>query len=179
MASFSQIKQDTKSVLEDYLQELDHFTEEQFAQSPGEGAWSAGQVYAHLTGSVKYYFLPNVLNCFQQQQGQIGGDKNEAGAGIFARQGYPDQQIKQPESLTSQGGPKAKTIAELKGALPQIILMLESAEVPEAAYNPDYKVHHAALGWLNAEEWLLANVWHWEHHKRQLARIKKALGISH
>ena len=176
--TFEEIRKETKAVLQEYLNRLGRYDEEGFAKKPDEYSWSISQVYAHLTGSVKYYFMPNAIKCFQQAEGQIGGEKTGAGKRIFELNGYPDTKIQQPGSLTNSAGPKAKTITQMKEVLPQLIAMLDMAQVPDGMYKPDYKVQHALLGWLNAEEWLVTNLWHWHHHKHQLGRLEAELGVT-
>lgn len=176
--TFEEIKQETKAVFERYLARVEQYPDEVFMEKPDEGAWSLSQVYAHVMGSVKYYFLPHALEAFQQVNGQTGGDKSGAGKRVFELNGFPDTKIQQPGSLTNAAGPKPKSKEQVKEQLPQMIAMLGMAQMPAGSFNPEYKVEHALLGWLNGEEWLKANLWHWQHHERQLSRLESHFGIG-
>jgi hypothetical protein len=156
--------------------ELDRYTKEDFARTPGEGQWTIGQVYAHLMLGATMFMLPNAEKCLQKVKTQ-NGSKNLNGKIIFLLGGFPPIRVKVPEALAQFPTPQPESPEVVKAGLEALLVQLgQVKDKMNANFDPNHKRKHPVLGMLNALEWFQNVEMHFRHHLRQKKRLDKFLG---
>jgi DinB superfamily len=160
-----------ETVVNQYINSLDDYSDEQFFFKKDEETWSLGQMYEHLTVSSQFFFLANCLRCLEKRKGQEGGEKNEFGEKLFIKGSFPPVKLKIPDAIRGPE-PIAKTREEYKSILAKILA--DSQNLIEAVSNDDgsYKALQVAMGWLNAKEWYYLHEMHYRHHLRQKTELE-------
>jgi hypothetical protein len=143
--------------------------EARWAQAPAEGGWSAAEIFDHVGRLAMGYGFPRMEACLEGRGGP--GRRSLLGvlflgapwlAGTFRlRQRFPPELAARVISRA-----EAQSLLEtLRGRTRAAWPRLREAD-------PDCRVHHLRLGWLNAEEWFRFLELHARHHlKGQLRRL--------
>ncbi len=160
-----------ETVVNQYINSLDDYSDEQFFFKKDEETWSLGQMYEHLTVSSQFFFLANCVRCLEKRKGQLGGDKTHFGKQQFKYGGFPPVKLKIPDAIRGPE-PVAKTREEYKSILKKILV--DSQNLIEAVSNDDgsYKALQVAMGWLDAKEWYYLHEMHYRHHLRQKTELE-------
>lgn len=169
--------QETLALIDDWTGRLDHFSFEQLMQKPAPDQWSMAQVYIHLWMSSKGFFFKNVERCASKDdKSASGGSKTWAGRFVFWFRIFPPVKVKMPGEVSVQPHPP-EDLAQLKRRMDEVKNLALSAAAKAASADPQTKVRHPFLGWLNAEEWFSLCGFHFKHHEAQIGRIRKSLGF--
>ncbi len=166
-----EISQKLENTINQYIDSLDNYSDEQFAYKSAEDVWSLGQMYEHLYITSGYFFMAHVMRCLEQRKGQIGGEKNEFGEKQYKFGTFPPIKIKIPEVLRGPE-PVAKTSSEYKVLLAKVLVDAQKLIEPIEANDGQYKTLHPAFGWLNANEWFHMLEMHFNHHLRQKTELE-------
>lgn len=169
------VEKQTHEIIDRYIKELDHYTIEQLLQKPSENEWSIAQVYIHLWMSAKGFFFKKAEQCLSKENTQSGKSKNFVGRLVFLFGKMPTVKIKMPESVAvqpRQPESKEQLIAKLNEVKQLVTTYVR--RIPQS--DPDLKVKHPFLGYLNTTEWIKLCSIHFEHHRSQVKRIKKHFG---
>lgn len=172
----TKLTSDTHKTIDEYINMLDEFSYEQIIQKPSNGGWSIGQVYIHLWMASKGFFYKNAEACKSNTNTFNSKSKNWIGYLVFLFGKMPTIKVKMPEKVAvepRQPESKEQLITKLNGVkslFDQYVSLTESID-------PKAKTKHPFLGFLNFEEWLTLCKIHFKHHKAQINRIKKDLGI--
>lgn len=160
-----------ETVVNQYINSLDDYSDEQFFFKSNDETWSLGQMYEHLTVSSQFFFLANCVRCLEKRKGQEGGEKNEFGEKLFIKGSFPPVKLKIPDAIRGPE-PVAKTREEYKSILKKILT--DSQNLIEAVSNDDgsYKALQVAMGWLDAKEWYYLHEMHYRHHLRQKTELE-------
>lgn len=160
-----------ETVVNQYLNSLDNYSDEQFFFKKDEETWSLGQMYEHLTVSSQFFFLANCVRCLEKRKGQEGGEKNEFGEKLFIKGSFPPVKLKIPDAIRGPE-PVAKTREEYKIILKKILT--DAQNLIEAVSKDDgsYKALQVAMGWLDAKEWYYLHEMHYRHHLRQKTELE-------
>lgn len=157
------------NLLKSYKEALLGYSNEQFNFKQDADIWSLGQMYEHLIMSGNYFFMKNIKYCFEQKNGEIGGEMNENGKKVFSYNSFPPIKVKVPG-----GGPQP--VAQAIEAYPPALdlLISQSNSLVEKIENDsgDYKTQHPVFSWHNAKEWLQSFEMHHRHHLRQKAELE-------
>jgi hypothetical protein len=135
-----------------------------------EDSWCAAEIFDHVGRLATGYGFPRLEACLEGR-GERGGRRTFAGwlllswpslAGAFRlRQKFP------PE-LRPQAASKAEAAAMLR----ELRRRAEATAPRLAAADPELRVKHVRLGWLNASQWFAFAEVHARHHLRgQLRRL--------
>ncbi len=167
----TEVYQNIETVVNQYINSLDDYSDEQFFFKTNEETWSLGQMYEHLAVSSQFFFLANCVRCLEKRKGQLGGEKNEFGEKLFIKGSFPPIKIKIPEVLRGPD-PVAKSRQEYRQILEKILV--DSKNLIEAVSNDDssYKALQPAMGWLDAKEWYYLHEMHYRHHLRQKIELE-------
>lgn len=172
---------DTKAILQQfeeaanrYLTDLDHYSAEQFSRKPAPDHWSLGQMYNHLLKTGFSMQLQAIETC-RTEETSVGGAKKDMGKKIFAAGQFPPIQIKLPKS-TEHTPPAPESTEEVKQRLLLLIEKVKEVETQLDQIDPERKVAHPRLGYLNALEWFQLIAMHFSHHLRQKERLDQFIG---
>ncbi len=167
--NISKILSKFESVHAGYEKALNQYTEAEFAKKPSEDAWSIGQMYQHLVGSLLFFHAKQVENCLESTE---NADKSKAMPGriSFFLGSFPPIQIKVPPSpeYTPQQ-PANKAAIQTK--MPVILNKMRELAARLEKENGIGKTKHPAFGYCNAKEWFQMVEMHFRHHLRQQKRI--------
>lgn len=173
----NKLKTDTHKTIDEYITMLDAFSYEQLTQKPSDGGWSIGQVYIHLWMASKGFFYKNAEACKLYTNTAANKSKDWIGFLVFLFGKMPTIKVKMPEKVAVEPRqPESKEqlitkLNEVKTLFDQFLLQTENIDLKA-------KTKHPFLGYLNYIEWLTLSKIHFKHHKAQINRIKKNLGIS-
>lgn len=150
-----------------YSAQLAIMQEKDFQVSPPMGGWSYSEVYSHIFDS-SLLSLMAVAKC---SNGQGENKPSTLAAQLVLLLGWLPK-VKVPSKLAD----RVKKIDQQ--AAQQLITAFELAlsEIyPHIAQaKPNAKVKHPRLGYLNATQWLKFIAIHFNHHLKQLQRIKES-----
>ncbi|MFE8696081.1 DinB family protein [Cytobacillus sp. FJAT-53684] len=163
-------------LIETYKIELLKYSLEQLRFITADGVWSIGQMYDHVI-LVAMEYLDNVEACAALKEEQKLG-KTESGEHFYKIGGFPPIKIKLPDELNTPPS-NSDNIEELSGRLDQVKQRLRQWESRVDAINPNYKVKHGGLGWLNAREWFDLVDMHFRHHLRQKSELEHKIRFRH
>jgi len=170
--TFTQFEQ----IANEWVQDIELYTDEQFLRKPAEDQWSIGQVYVHLIQSAVNFHLAQIQLCSKNRGTVIGGGKKLPGIISYTIGMLPPVRIKVPPSPTyTPQQPKSKQ--EVVEQLEKLIQTVKDAIPLVKNSSPTQKTEHPALGFLNAREWYRLILMHYRHHRRQQARLNKMLGV--
>ncbi|MBW7475150.1 DinB family protein [Paenibacillus oenotherae] len=158
-----------------YREGLDKYTLEQLQDKPDAEQWSLGQLYNHLIHAALSMQVRSIEACAAAEEEQPLG-KTEAGEGIFQLGDIPPVKIKVPGSPEyTPHNPQSKE--ELEKGLAAVEENYRKWSGAIADINPNCKVEHFALGWMNAQEWYSFMPMHFRHHLRQKRELEERLGM--
>jgi DinB superfamily len=169
------LEKQTNEAIDYWISEFKRYDWNKILMKPGENSWSLGQIGIHLWMSSKGFFFKNAEKCLNKE-GVERGKKKKLGAHlIFTFRTLPPVRYEMPAQVSVQ--PREPESKE------QLIAKLEDVKAQAASYikripdsDPDLKIKHPFLGWLNTTEWItLCNI-HFRHHMRQKKRIEEHFG---
>ncbi|WP_019119342.1 DinB family protein [Brevibacillus massiliensis] len=164
--------QQFESLAHYYLEEMDHYTLEEFTRKPAADEWSLGQMYNHLHDAALHMQLAAVRKCAEGSAAT--GEKTDIGKQIFAAGQFPPVRIKVPASPDYT--PANPT--DLESVREQFRLLIETmreVELTLSRISDDAKVEHPRFGFLNATEWFQVVCMHFQHHLRQKERLDQMI----
>lgn len=168
------IMNDFNAEMDYWIEQLDTYTEQQFASKPSTQEWSVGQMYQHLLEATVYFFK-NTRECIQSNT-----NKEETltakGQGFFEQRSFPPIRIEGPPSnkLTQQ----PESIAFIKERLISLKTKVNGIFHDLHHQNQGGKRQHFDLGFFGAEEWALFMYLHLHHHRLQEARLREWLAMN-
>lgn len=150
-----------------WLQELEHYSNEQLLLKPSAAAWSMGQLYMHLIISTDY-FIDQAIICAETNQ-HSDEISSPAAKTMFQNNAFPDLIIEGPESNnhTPQPGTKEQIVNELN----QLNEKIKKAMAIITTSSNKGKTKHPGLQYFNAAEWIQFAEMHLRHHMRQKERL--------
>lgn len=162
---------DSWTIIEDYIRDLDRYSIEQLQFKCDEDVWSVGQMYIHVIEVAKEY-IGHIETCTKALQEEAEG-KTEDGMKALTEKEWPNIRVKLEESPNATRNPESKD--EIMVGLEQVVeeLVYWKDYVDEA--DPACKVFHDWFGWLNASEWFDMVGMHSRHHLRQKAKLDEKL----
>ncbi len=172
---YQKVEAATHRAIDRYIQQLDHYTMEQLMEKPSEAEWSVGQVYVHVWMAAKGFFYKNAERCLKGEQTMRGQGKNWGGRVVFWFNAIPNRKYKMPGEVAVQPlQPESKEklvlrLSEIKVLTTEFLQQLSEAD-------PDVKVRHPFMGYLNAAEWMQLCAMHFNHHHHQIKRIHHHFG---
>jgi hypothetical protein len=173
--NLQKFEKQTHQVIDYWIDEFNRYDFEQIVKKPSDDSWSLGQVGIHLWMSAKGFFFKNAERCLSKEGTEKGKNKKFAAHLIFTLRMLPPVQYEMPKQVAvvpKQPESKEQLITKLE----EIKQMASSyiKRIPES--DPELKIKHPFLGWLNTAEWIsLCNI-HFRHHMRQKRRIEKHFG---
>ncbi|PPA69106.1 DinB family protein [Jeotgalibacillus proteolyticus] len=153
-----------RTLLETYKRFLKDYSLEQLRYIPEPGVWSLCQMYDHLIIVANEY-----LDCAEacaEAHSMEGRGKTDFGEYLFANGGFPPEKIRLPDEMNAPPD-NTKSTEELMLELDQLIIRIEKVENTVQEINPQNKVKHGGIGWMNAVEWTALVGMHFRHHLRQ------------
>ncbi|RZK43736.1 MAG: DUF1569 domain-containing protein [Pedobacter sp.] len=162
-------------IVDTYKEWLTDIDETRFQETPPIGGWSYSEVYMHI-------FDSNLLSLLATQNCIKGNGKEISSLFLtklilFFGSLPPGKRYKVPKRLES----RVKKID--LAAAHQLIFDFElqwTKTLPQTrTANPKITVPHPRLGNLNANEWLRFIEIHFNHHLKQLSRIKNSFLQNH
>jgi hypothetical protein len=157
-------------VTEAYRSKLHSLPENQFAQTPPLGGWSASEVYDHIFDA-SLLSLKALNECLEGR----GANRSTPFVSkmiLFFGAFPPGIRFKTPKIL--EGRVKVITKEEAADLIRQFSGELEAMRLKIGRSNPKVKSKHPRLGYLNADQWLRFIGIHLRHHLKQLKRVEKS-----
>lgn len=159
-------------LLDFYEQYLKTVNEDNFLTSPAYGVWSFSEIYSHVL-----WVISSSLVAVEQslnKTSSIKRNKSNWRVRLILFLGIlPGSNLKAPEVAAVN----VKKISK-EEALNKIITIrkrLDTVCSEFKKFDPNYKVKHPRLGWLDARLWLRFIVVHTKHHIKQLSRLEQNL----
>ncbi len=170
--NLQKLEKQTHQAIDYWIDEYKRYDFDKIIAKPSENDWSMGQVGIHLWMSAKGFFFKNAEKCLSRDGTEKGKSKKFAAHFIFNLKMLPPVRYEMPKQVAvvpKQPENKEQLIAkleEIKKIASDYILRIEQSD-------PDLKIKHPFLGWLNTAEWItLCNI-HFRHHMRQKKRIEQ------
>ena len=127
------------------------------------------------TNEIFTQVFKNAEKCLSKEGTEKGKGKKFAAHLIFTLRTLPPVQYEMPKQVAvvpKQPESKEQLIAKLEEIKQTASIYIK--RIPES--DPELKIKHPFLGWLNTAEWIeLCNI-HFRHHMRQKKRIEKHFG---
>ena len=173
--NLQKLEKQTHEAIDYWIDEYKRYDFEKIVSQPAENSWSLGQVGIHLWMSAKGFFFKNAEKCLSKEGTEKGKGKKFAAHLIFTLRTLPPVQYEMPKQVAvvpKQPESKEQLIAKLEEIKQTASTYIK--RIPES--DPELKIKHPFLGWLNTAEWIeLCNI-HFRHHVRQKKRIEKHFG---
>ncbi|MCP4521238.1 MAG: DinB family protein [Cytophagales bacterium] len=139
--------------------------------------WSIGQVYEHLTHTAIEIQLEAIRQCIAKENGATKGKKTFMGWFTFLIGKYfPGRQ---KTASHHKINPSQRTsIKEMQNSSIKVLKMMSeySSKVDKMSKEDlKYKIKHPKFGALNAREWYLLVIMHYQHHLKQKYKIDNML----
>jgi hypothetical protein len=147
-------------------------SEDTFSKNPPDGSWSYSETYSHIFSS-GLLSLTAIQTCIEVK-GTVSKQTTFWPVRLILFFGsFPPGKIKAPKRIAAL----VKKIDKKEAEELLIKFKMRLAEILEHIHlaNPNQKVKHPRLGYLNASQWLRFIEIHTIHHTEQLNRIKKNL----
>ncbi|HLP50667.1 MAG TPA: DinB family protein [Chitinophagales bacterium] len=173
--NLQKLEKQTHEAIDYWIKEYNRYDFDQITRKPSEHDWSLGQVGIHLWMSAKGFFFKNAERCLMQEGTEAGKSMKFSSHLIFTFKMLPPVKYEMPRQVAvvpKQPETKEQLIAKLEEVKTMASDFIK--RIPQS--NPDLKIKHPFLGWLNTAEWItLCNI-HFRHHVRQKQRIEKHFG---
>ncbi|HLP21123.1 MAG TPA: DinB family protein [Chitinophagales bacterium] len=173
--NLQKLEKQTHEAIDYWINEYKRYDFDQITRKPTEHDWSLGQVGIHLWMSAKGFFFKNAERCLMQEGTEAGKKMKFSSHIIFTFKMLPPVKYEMPRQVAvvpKQPETKEQLIAKLEEVKAMASDFIK--RIPQS--NPDLKIKHPFLGWLNTAEWItLCNI-HFRHHVRQKKRIEKYFG---
>ncbi len=173
--NLQKLENQTHKAIDYWINEYKRYSWEQIIKKPSEHEWSMGQVGIHLWMSAKGFFFRNAENCLNKEGVETGKAKKFAAHLIFTFRTLPPVKYEMPRQVAVQPN-QPESLEQLIGKLEDIKKLASTyiQRIPQS--DPNLKIKHPFLGWLNTAEWIeLCNI-HFRHHIRQKIRIENHFG---
>lgn len=159
------------TTIQQWIDQLGHYTLSQLWRPPRAGSWSLGQVYNHIIDDTSWFAgqMKEALECREN----AGETMHPNARAMFERNGFPDIRIEGPATNTFIAQPQsieelARRLAAIKTTVDDLFREFD----PTASTG---KTQHPGLHFFSAVEWLQFSEMHMRHHLRQKERIDAAL----
>ena len=162
---FDSIRRTTTS----YRERIQTLQAANFEKTPADGTWSYSEVFAHIF-DLSILSLDAIDRCLSMEA-KKRRTPFIARAILFIGAFPPVMKLKVPKQFASRV--KKISIAEAVSLMAEFELKLQSYPKLVAQADPNLKVAHPRLGYLNARQWLRFIEIHLKHHLKQLKRIDK------
>src|SRR5262249_15890717 len=139
---------DSLTIIELYIRNLDRYSVEQLRYKCDENVWSVGQMYIHVIEVAKEN-MGHIETCANGVHEESAG-KTEDGTKALAEKEWPNIRVKLEEPPNATSNPESKD--ELKVGLEKVLEKLAFWAGCVDEVNPDCKVRHGWFGWLSARE---------------------------
>lgn len=151
-------------ILEDWMQALAQYKEEQLLLKPTSNSWSIGQVYMHLIEETQYYII-EMEACLASKE-NVTEDMSNYAKSWFQNNAFPNEQL---QGMAAPLQPKSKM--QLLKSMHQLQQDLNDIGKKIADHKQTGKTQHPGHQYFNAAEWFQYAVMHIRHHWRQKERI--------
>lgn len=172
------VKSDSAKVLKSlkfYGEFLKTLNNDIFLTTPQQGGWSFSEVYAHIL-SANFLSVVAIEKCLNRTA-EIKTRKPDWRVRLILFFGrFPPGKFKVPQVLEAS----VKKISKEEASNELIRLAKKVAELEKgfSKFNPDYKIKHPRLGYLNAKSWLRFIYVHSKHHQKQIKKIEGMLNTT-
>lgn len=167
------VKRDKEKILNSlkfYSAFLKTVNEERFLKTPQIGGWSFAEVYAHIL-SANLLSVVAIEKCLNKTA-EIKTRKPDWRVRLILFFGrFPPGKYKVPAVLAA--AVKKISKEEASNQLIKLTKKIEEIDNGFGRFNPDYKVKHPRLGYLDAKSWLRFIYVHSKHHQKQIRRIER------
>ncbi len=173
--NLEKLEKQTHEAIDYWIEEFKGYDFDNIVMKPSENEWSMGQVGIHLWMSAKGFFFKNAKKCLSKEGTEKGKSKKFGAHLIFTFKMMPPVRYEMPKQV-SVVPKQPETKEQLIGKLEEIKKMASDYihRIPQS--DPELKIKHPFLGWLNTSEWItLCNI-HCRHHVRQKKRIEQHFG---
>jgi len=175
--SLEQYQHQFETIAQQWIDDLDRYTEEQFLRKPDEQQWSIGQVYVHLIQSALQYQMHQIRQCAENNGTEIRGGKKMPGRISYFLGTIPPVRVHvPPSSAYTPAQPVSKH--EVKDRLESVIRAVSDVRETAEKASLTQKTAHPGFGYLNAREWFRLISMHYHHHRRQQKRLNAFLGVT-
>jgi hypothetical protein len=171
----NKLERETNESIDYWIDEYKRYDWEKILMKPTEDSWSLGQVGIHLWMASKGFFFKNAEKCLNKEGTEKGKSKKLAAHLIFTLRMLPPVRYEMPKQVAvvpKQPESKEQLIGKLEEIKKQAADYIK--RIPDS--DPELKVKHPFLGWLNTAEWVKLCGIHFRHHVRQKKRIEKHFG---
>ncbi|MEO5911158.1 MAG: DinB family protein [Pelobium sp.] len=152
---------------EDFLKTIN---EEEFSLTPPSGGWSYSEVYSHILGSNIMSFI-SIEKCLNKTVA-VKTHKEDWKVRLIMFLGrFPPGKITAPTAIAALV--KKITKEEASNLLIKIRKRIAEINPNFKNFDPNYKMKHPRMGYINAKYWLRFILIHTKHHEKQLLRIAK------
>lgn len=156
------------TVLEEYSNRLNKYTEETFLKKSKEDVWCPAEVYAHIL-SANRLTIKGMHKALAGEATLDNGGLSWKTKLIFLMGRIPAGR-KVPEVIKKRT-PIYSSKIEAEEALRALKVELAEIWDKRASWTVDQKLKHPALGLLNNTQWMKFLLIHSKHHIKQLDRI--------
>lgn len=175
--SMEKYQKQFETIAQQWITDLDQYSEEQFLRKPDEHHWSIGQVYVHLIQSAKNFHFKQIQLCIDRQGTEMKGGKKPPGILSYFLGFIPPVRVHVPPSPTyTPAQPSGKE--QIAERLREVIREMNEIRSAVESASPNQKTVHPGFGYLNAQEWYRLIPMHYRHHRRQQKRLNTLLGIQ-
>jgi hypothetical protein len=173
--TLDKLEKQTHQSIDYWIDTYKKYDFDKILMKPADNSWSLGQVGIHLWMAAKGFFFKNADKCLNKEKTEFGKKKKFNAHLIFTFRMLPPVRYEMPQQVAVvPNQPESKE--QLIGKLEDIKKLASQYihRIPES--DPNLKIKHPFLGWLNTAEWIeLCNI-HFRHHMRQKRRIEKHFG---
>lgn len=157
-------------IVASYRAKLAQMDEDDFTRTPPIGGWSYSEVYSHIFDAS----LLSLMALYKTNKGEGEDQPTLFGVRLILFFGSfpPAQKYKVPERLVSRVKKISKPAAEQFITDFELQLAKHYPQIAEA--NPNSRVKHPRMGYLNSRQWLRFIEIHLKHHLKQLDRIQRS-----
>ena len=173
--NLQKLEKQTHQSIDYWIDEFKRYDFDKILMKPSEQSWSMGQVGIHLWMASKGFFFKNAEKCLSKEGTERGKSKKFAAHLIFTLRTFPPVRYEMPKQVSvvpKQPETKEQLIAKLEGVKKMASEYIN--RIPQS--DPELKIKHPFLGWLNTAEWIKLCGIHFRHHRRQKQRIEKHFG---
>lgn len=153
-----------------YRAKLATIPDDIFATTPPIGGWSYSEVYSHIFDAS----LLSLMALQKTSKGEGEDKKTQFLVKLILFAGFfpPVRKYKVPKRLADRVKKIGKMAAEQ--FITDFELQLTKNYPQVAGANPNSKIKHPRMGYLNTKQWLRFIEIHLNHHLKQLDRIEKS-----
>lgn len=158
--------------IQQWIDQLDHYSIEMLHQRPQADSWSLGQVYVHIIEDTTFY-LEQIKAALLLKNRNAEKSMRSRARVMFEDNDFPDMALENPFNDINLRQPQSKD--ELLQALIFIKDEVNSIFDKIDLSTANGKTEHPGFAFFNAFEWLQFGEMHMRHHLRQKKRIDERL----